>query len=107
MIFCFVRESELLLTSHQTLEADILAKQLTLEELTEVWAAPTGKFISNEIHYKVPAFWKRTAYNTKVMTPYFFKRFIFFQRSAQRPATIPGPPINSYGADVKVDHGKA
>jgi hypothetical protein len=76
---------------------------LTLEELSEVWAKPTSQFISHEVHYKVPAFWKRTAYNGKVMTPFFFKRYVFFQKSAQRPATIPAPAINTYDTDIKMD----
>jgi hypothetical protein len=76
---------------------------LTLEELSEVWARSAPEFISHEIHHKVPAFWKRTPRNAKVMTPYFFKKYVFFQKGAVRPATIQAPPINSYGTDLNRD----
>ncbi|KZZ88059.1 Sugar/inositol transporter [Moelleriella libera RCEF 2490] len=54
MIFCFVRET----------------KQLTLEELDQVFSIPTKKFL----HYE-----------TTVWLPWFIKRYVFFQK-------IPRPP---------------
>ncbi|KAF5009990.1 hypothetical protein FDECE_3827 [Fusarium decemcellulare] len=56
MIFCFVRET----------------KQLTLEELDQVFSVPTKNFIS---------------YETKVWLPYFIKRYIF------RKSIVKPPPI--------------
>ncbi|EMT65686.1 hypothetical protein FOQG_07585 [Fusarium oxysporum f. sp. raphani 54005] len=57
MIFCFVRET----------------KQLTLEELDQVFSVPTKQFIS---------------YETRVWLPYFFKRHILRKKSVVKP-----PPI--------------
>jgi hypothetical protein len=56
----------------------------------------TPQFVSNEIKHKVPAFWKRTIYNTKIMVPYAIKKNLLFQRSTPRPETIQGPPVLSY-----------
>lgn len=64
----------------------------------------TPQFVSHEIKHKVPAFWKRTIYNAKVMIPYAIKRNVFFQRSTPRPETIQAPPIlNQAGptSDIK------
>ncbi|KAH8901242.1 sugar transporter-like protein [Thozetella sp. PMI_491] len=57
MIFCFVRET----------------KQLTLEELDQVFSVPTKKFISHEL---------------TVWLPYFFKRHILRQKIAKPPPII-------------------
>ncbi|QGI86816.1 hypothetical protein CEK25_013545 [Fusarium fujikuroi] len=57
MIFCFVRET----------------KQLTLEELDQVFSVPTKQFIS---------------YETRVWLPYFFKRHILRKKNIVKP-----PPI--------------
>ncbi|KAJ5358928.1 uncharacterized protein N7496_011341 [Penicillium cataractarum] len=57
MIFCFVRET----------------KQLTLEELDQVFSVPTSKFISHEL---------------TVWLPYFIKRHIFRQNIPKPPAII-------------------
>ncbi|KAM5344415.1 hypothetical protein ACJ41O_012951 [Fusarium nematophilum] len=57
MIFCFVRET----------------KQLTLEELDQVFSVPTKQFIGYEL---------------KVWLPYFVKRHIFRQRIAKPPPII-------------------
>ncbi|KAF9737317.1 hypothetical protein PMIN03_004893 [Paraphaeosphaeria minitans] len=57
MIFCFVRET----------------KQLTLEELDQVFSVPTKTYIGYEL---------------KVMVPYWIKRWIFFQRHLPKPAPI-------------------
>ncbi|KAG8167470.1 hypothetical protein KVR01_003159 [Diaporthe batatas] len=57
MIFCFVRET----------------KQLTLEEIDQVFSVPTKSFISYEL---------------KVWLPYFIKRHIFRQKIAKPPAII-------------------
>ncbi|KAH8714141.1 MFS transporter [Ilyonectria robusta] len=57
MIFCFVRET----------------KQLTLEELDQVFSVPTKDFIS---------------YETKVWLPYFVKRHIFRQNIEKPPPII-------------------
>ncbi|KAJ4346418.1 uncharacterized protein N0V89_010347 [Didymosphaeria variabile] len=57
MIFCFVRET----------------KQLTLEELDQVFSVPTKTYLGYEI---------------KVMVPYFIKRWILFQKSTPKPAPI-------------------
>ncbi|KAI9371160.1 hypothetical protein BJX61DRAFT_43648 [Aspergillus egyptiacus] len=57
MIFCFVRET----------------KQLTLEELDQVFSVPTKEFIHHE---------------TFVWLPYFIKRHIFRQKIAKPPAII-------------------
>ncbi|KAG5926482.1 hypothetical protein E4U42_003281 [Claviceps africana] len=56
MIFCFVRET----------------KQLTLEEIDQVFSVPTKKFL----HYE-----------TTVWLPWFFKRYVLMQRIA-RPAPL-------------------
>jgi hypothetical protein len=56
MIFCFVRET----------------KQLTLEELDQVFSVPTKTYLD---------------YETKVWLPYFFKRHIFRQKIT-KPAPI-------------------
>jgi sugar porter (SP) family MFS transporter len=56
MIFCFVRET----------------KQLTLEEIDQVFSVPTSQFISYEL---------------KVSVPYFFKRHIFRQ-NIPKPAPL-------------------
>ncbi|KAH6887640.1 MFS transporter [Thelonectria olida] len=57
MIFCFVRET----------------KQLTLEELDQVFSVPTKDFI---------------AYESKVWLPYFIKRHIFRQNIVKPPPII-------------------
>lgn len=57
MIFCFVRET----------------KQLTLEELDQVFSVPTKTFLGYEL---------------KVMLPYFIKRHILFKKNLPKP-----PPI--------------
>ncbi|KAL8979680.1 MAG: hypothetical protein Q9177_006077 [Variospora cf. flavescens] len=57
MIFCFVRET----------------KQLTLEELDQVFSVPTSKFIGHEL---------------KVWLPYFIKRHILRKRIAKPPQII-------------------
>ncbi|KAL4899459.1 hypothetical protein BDW74DRAFT_110141 [Aspergillus multicolor] len=57
LIFCFVRET----------------KQLTLEELDQVFSVPTKDFIKHE---------------TTVWLPYFFKRHVFRQKIAKPPAII-------------------
>ena len=54
MIFCFVRET----------------KQLTLEELDQVYSVPTRQFIG---------------YESKVWLPWFIKRYIFLRK-------VPAPP---------------
>jgi hypothetical protein len=41
------------------------------------------------------------------MTPYFFMKYVFFQKNAVRPATIPGPKMGSYETDIKSDFVKA
>jgi len=53
MIFCFVRET----------------KQLTLEELDQVFSVPTKTYISYELKTMVPYFIKRTLLRRKVMRP--------------------------------------
>jgi len=88
MIFFFVRET----------------KQLTLEEIDQVFMMSTPEFVSYEMKHKIPAFWKRTIYNAKVMIPYAIKRNVFFQRSTPRPETMQAPPIlNQAGptSDIK------
>ncbi|KAL8769672.1 MAG: hypothetical protein Q9209_004469 [Squamulea sp. 1 TL-2023] len=57
MVFCFVRET----------------KQLTLEELDQVFSVPTSKFISHEL---------------TVWLPYFIKRHILRRRIAKPPQII-------------------
>ncbi|KAF4337122.1 polyol transporter 5 [Fusarium beomiforme] len=57
MIFCFVRET----------------KQLTLEELDQVFSVPTSQFIS---------------YETRVWLPYFFKRHILRKKGIEKPPAI-------------------
>lgn len=57
MIFCFVRET----------------KQLTLEELDQVFSVPTKTYIGYEL---------------KVMVPYWIKRWLLFQRNTPKPAPI-------------------
>ncbi|KID84289.1 Sugar/inositol transporter [Metarhizium guizhouense ARSEF 977] len=57
MIFCFVRET----------------KQLTLEELDQVFSVPTKKFI----HYEAT-----------VWLPWFIKRYVFFQKIPRPPPLI-------------------
>ena len=57
MIFCFVRET----------------KQLTLEELDQVFSVPTKDFLS---------------YETKVWLPYFFKRHILRKQIPKPPQII-------------------
>jgi hypothetical protein len=57
IIFCFVRET----------------KQLTLEELDQVFSVPTRSFISHELF---------------VWLPYFVKRHIFRQKIEKPPAII-------------------
>lgn len=57
MIFCFVRET----------------KQLTLEELDQVFSVPTKQFLKHE---------------TFVWLPYFVKRHIFRQKIPKPPPTI-------------------
>jgi hypothetical protein len=57
MIFCFVRET----------------KQLTLEELDQVFSVPTSQFIS---------------YETKVWLPYFIKRHILRKKIEKPPPII-------------------
>ncbi|KAM0294430.1 hypothetical protein HYE67_000111 [Fusarium culmorum] len=56
MIFCFVRET----------------KQMTLEELDQVFSVPTSQFLS---------------YETKVWLPYMFKKYIL-QKKIERPPQI-------------------
>lgn len=57
MIFCFVRET----------------KQLTLEELDQVFSVPTSQFIGYEL---------------KVWLPYFIKRYVFFRNIPKPPPII-------------------
>ncbi|KAK1908850.1 hypothetical protein P3342_006729 [Pyrenophora teres f. teres] len=53
MIFCFVRET----------------KQLTLEELDQVFSVPTKSFLKYEITESVPYFINRTILRRKVPKP--------------------------------------
>lgn len=53
MIFCFVRET----------------KQLTLEELDQVFSVPTKQFIGHEIKYMVPWFIKAKIFRQKISRP--------------------------------------
>jgi hypothetical protein len=57
MIFCFVRET----------------KQLTLEEIDQVFSVPTKSFLNYEL---------------KIWLPYFIKRHIFRQRISKPPPII-------------------
>jgi hypothetical protein len=57
MIFCFVRET----------------KQLTLEEIDQVFSVPTSQYISHEL---------------KVMLPYVIKRHILRKRIPRPPQII-------------------
>lgn len=57
MIFCFVRET----------------KQLTLEELDQVFSVPTKTFINYELKY---------------MVPYWVKRWLLFKKNTPKPAPI-------------------
>jgi hypothetical protein len=57
MIFCFVRET----------------KQLTLEEIDQVFSVPTREFLK---------------YETGTWLPYFIKRHVLFQKNTPKP-----PPI--------------
>ncbi|KAL2107107.1 hypothetical protein VUR80DRAFT_5686 [Thermomyces stellatus] len=57
MIFCFVRET----------------KQLTLEELDQVFSVPTKDFVSHEL---------------TVWLPWFIKRYVFFQKGLPKPPSI-------------------
>ena len=57
MIFAFVRET----------------KQLTLEELDQVFSVPTSQFLRHEL---------------TVWLPWFFKRYILFQKNAIKPPMI-------------------
>ena len=50
MIFCFVRET----------------KQLTLEELDQVFSVPTSQFISHELTVATPNFWRRHLFRQKI-----------------------------------------
>jgi len=67
MIFFFVRET----------------KQLTLEELDQVFNLPTAQFVS---------------YEAKVRVPWFFKRYFLFQRSLAPP-----PPVVQYADEVRAN----
>ena len=53
MIFCFVRET----------------KQLTLEEIDQVFSVPTSKFISYELTVWLPYFFKRHIFRRKIIKP--------------------------------------
>ncbi|CAG7558800.1 unnamed protein product [Fusarium equiseti] len=57
MIFCFVRET----------------KQMTLEELDQVFSVPTKQFLS---------------YETQVWLPYMFKKYMLFQKVERPPPII-------------------
>ncbi|KAI9899832.1 hypothetical protein N3K66_004094 [Trichothecium roseum] len=65
MIFCFVRET----------------KQLTLEELDQVFSIPTKSYISYEL---------------RVWLPYFIKRHILFRKGTEKP-----PPLMDKGRVTK------
>ena len=65
MIFCFVRET----------------KQLTLEELDQVFSVPTAQFLR---------------YEATVRVPWFFKRYFLFKKS------LPEPPV-SIGKGFKTE----
>ncbi len=67
MIFCFVRET----------------KQLTLEEIDQVFSVPTKDFISHEL---------------TVWLPYFIKRHIFRKRIPKPPPIIATEKV-AYGED--------
>lgn len=69
MIFCFVRET----------------KQLTLEEIDQVFSVPTKDFISHEL---------------TVWLPWFIKRHIFRQKHLVKP-----PPIIAAAERPEVNHG--
>ncbi|OJJ07262.1 hypothetical protein ASPVEDRAFT_141637 [Aspergillus versicolor CBS 583.65] len=71
MIFCFVRET----------------KQLTLEELDQVFSVPTKEFLD---------------YETKVWLPYFFKRHIFRQNIPKPPPIIATSEKNEHSGLGKV-----
>ncbi|KAL8637897.1 MAG: hypothetical protein Q9228_004884 [Teloschistes exilis] len=53
MVFCFVRET----------------KQLTLEELDQVFSVPTKSFIGHELTVWLPYFIKRYIFRRKIMKP--------------------------------------
>jgi len=53
MVFCFVRET----------------KQLTLEEIDQVFSVPTKKFLNYELTVAVPYFFKRTVLRQKIEAP--------------------------------------
>ncbi|KAK7028776.1 facilitated glucose transporter [Favolaschia claudopus] len=57
MIFCFVRET----------------KELTLEEIDQVFSVPTSTYIK---------------YESTVWLPWFIKRYIFFRKDVPRPAPL-------------------
>ncbi|KAJ7049012.1 sugar transporter [Mycena amicta] len=57
MIFCFVRET----------------KELTLEELDQVFSVPTSQYIK---------------YESTIWLPWFIKRYVFFQRGIPRPPAL-------------------
>ncbi|KAE8154283.1 hypothetical protein BDV25DRAFT_147868 [Aspergillus avenaceus] len=69
MIFCFVRET----------------KQMTLEELDQVFSVPTKEFI----HYEMT-----------VWLPWFIKRYVFLQKHLPRP-----PPIIATAKDAERQQG--
>ncbi|KAL2867758.1 uncharacterized protein BJX67DRAFT_77210 [Aspergillus lucknowensis] len=71
MIFCFVRET----------------KQLTLEELDQVFSVPTSEFIKHE---------------TTVWLPYFIKRHIFRQNIPKPPAIIATSEKNTHSGMRKL-----
>ncbi|WWC60987.1 uncharacterized protein I303_103564 [Kwoniella dejecticola CBS 10117] len=57
MVFCFIRET----------------KQLTLEELDQVFSVPTSEYIK---------------YEATVSAPWFWKRYLFFQKQHPKPPAI-------------------
>ncbi|KAK8864748.1 hypothetical protein IAR55_002004 [Kwoniella newhampshirensis] len=67
MIFCFVRET----------------KQLTLEEIDQVFSVPTSEYFNHEL---------------TVSAPWFFKRYFFFQKHLPKPPSIIATADEDYSA---------
>lgn len=86
MIFCFVRETKQLTLEELDRKStcSLLRCSALLTSLPEVFSVPTKQFISHEIKYSVP---------------YFFKRHVFRQKVPKPPAII------AVASESKKDNG--
>jgi hypothetical protein len=82
MIFCFVRET----------------KEMTLEEIDQVFSVPTKSYISHELFVWVPYLYRKYVV---VGIPYVIKKWVFFRKVEMTHVPRPAP-LKAKREDTKV-----